>query len=206
MDFTTDDWSFCFDDPVEVKLGTDPEILPYISSPEAWRQYNDDRVYEADKLTREWIAVLSKSNKWKASKGMRRYTFSMIFGQIMGRPYDCKRDAKMTNAFSRVFAYYSSRVQKQGVIAGKAYTKTIYTISPARLRKPPYSLRLRLEWMADQGMIPDSRNMALPKDLKPGHARNPKTEENMRRRREEGRKRYAGRYGKPGEARASDGR
>lgn len=60
---------------------------------------------------------------------------------------------------------------------------------------PPYSLKLRLEWLGEKGDIPTWSNMAVPKDdLEPGHARNYKTEKNMERRREQARARYNERY------------
>ena len=138
---------------------------------------------------------MSKNSTWKQSKNRRRYTMSMVFEQIYGRKYDRYQDCRITNQFAKVLAYYSSKIQKSGSIMNKNYSKTIYTISPKRIKKPPYSLKLRVEWLAEQGLIPNGNNMQLPKDdLKPGHARNPRTDENMRKRREEARRIYEERY------------
>ena len=171
------------------------ELLPYLASADRWEQYNNPVVYEIDSLVRQWIETMSKSKAWSRTTSMRRYTMSMVFEQIYGRKYDCSKDAKIVKPLTTILAYYSTKIQKSGSINNKVYTKTIYTISPSRLRKPPYSLKLRLEWLEERGELPTWRGMALPKeDLKPGHARNPKTEANMERRREAGRARYNERY------------
>jgi len=196
MDFTTDDWEFRLDDtPADVSISTNEELLPFISTTKAWEQYSDPVIYETDKLIRDWISIMRKNSRWCSNVYRRKYTMSMIFEQIYGRPYDQKIDAKKTNKMQKVLAYYSTRVQTGGSIDRKKYTKTIYTISPKRVDKPPYSLRLRVEWLAEQGKIPTYQNMRMPKDdLEPGHARNPRTDKNMQRRREQARKIYVERY------------
>lgn len=184
------DWRFDFGDPKPPEI-KNPEILPYLGEPDRWTQYTDDMTYEMDCLVRKWIEESSKSPTWKNSYKNRRYTMSMVIEQIYGRPYDQAEDQKRVLKLSRILAYYSTRVQNGGSIKGKMYSKTIYTISPSRFRKAPYSLRLRLEWLAERGEVPTHRNMALPKDdLKPGHARNPRTERNMEKRREQAKQRY----------------
>lgn len=196
---TTSDggWTFQFGGKApepELPEGSE-EKLPYLASAERWEQYNNEVIYSIDSLVRQWIEVMGKSKAWRNSAKMRRYTMAMVFEQIYGRKYDPYTDAKIVRPFTSILAYYSTRVQKSGYINGKTYTKTIYTISPKRLEKPPYSLKLRLEWLSERGELPTWRGMALPKDdLKPGHARNPKTEANMERRREAGRARYNERY------------
>lgn len=171
------------------------ELLPYLAGSERWEQYHDDTLYMLDSKVRTWMETCAASKEWCRRAKLRKYTMSMVFEQIFGRKYDVSKDAKYVNRFANILAYYSSRVQKSGSIKGKTYTKTIYTLSPTRLKKPPYSLRLRLEWYEQTGTMPTYGNMKLPKDdLKPGHARNPKTEANMERRREEGRRRYNERY------------
>lgn len=194
MDFSTSDWSFSFEEKPDVKIKSDTEVLPWVSSAEAWRQYNNQDLYEADKLVREWIALMKQNKKWCNTTKMRRYTFKMIFEQLYGREYDQKTDAKWINIYSKVLTWYSSRVLKGTSINGKNTSKTVYVISPTRLKNPPYSLKLRLEWLAEQGKIPTNKNMRLPKDMPVGTARNKKTAENMERRRQLGRERYNARY------------
>ena len=190
-------WSFQFGGKApepELPEGSQ-ETLPYLASADRWEQYNNETVYTLDSLVRQWIATMAKSKAWCNSAKKRRYTMSMVFEQIYGRKYDSTKDAKIVKPLTSILAYYSTRVQKSGSINGKTYTKTIYTISQRRLGKPPYSLKLRLEWLSERGELPTWRGMALPKDdLKPGHARNPKTEANMERRREAGKARYNERY------------
>ena len=191
------DWTFELGGPRKPVLKKG-EIIPFVGEPERWRQYNDPIVYELDSLIRDWIAAMSENARWCRYARRRRYTMSMIFEQIYGRKFDTvagSHDYKVSTKMSRILRYYSSRVQNGGSIAGKHYSKTIYVISPKRLEKPPYSLRLRIEWLSARGELPDMDNMALPKDnLGIGHARNPKTERNMKRRSEMARKRYNERY------------
>lgn len=195
MDFSTSDWSFSLEERPDVNLKIDGDILPYITSADAWKQYNNPVIYEADKLTREWLEILSKNTKWCRTQSMRKYTFRQIFEQLHGRPYDVKKDAKITNAYAKVFTYYSSRVLKHGTeIDGKHYTKPVYVISPKRLKCAPYSLKLRLEWLAERDQIPSWKNMKLPVDMPQGTARNPKTAENMERRQRLAKDRYNERY------------
>lgn len=189
------DWRFDLSaEPEKPKLA-DPNLSHWLGDAERWKQYTNERVYEADCLVRQWIAEMSTNVKWRTSAKLRRYTMAMVFEQLYGRPYDHSRDAKMQAVLPKVLAYYSTKVQKSASINGKFTSKTVYTISPGRLKKPPYSLRLRVEWLAERGEVPGPHNMCLPKDkLKPGHARNPRTNANMERRSREAKDRYNERY------------
>ena len=188
------DWEFDRPGKPEKPKLADPGLAHWLGDSERWRQYTDDRVYEVDSLVRQWLGEMSKNVKWRTTTRLRKYTMAMVFEQIYGRPYDHSRDAKMQIVLPRVLAYYSTKVQKAGSIGGKFTSKTVYTVSPGRLKKPPYSLRLRVEWLAERGEVPGPKNMCLPKDLKPGHARNPRTNANMERRSREAKDRYNERY------------
>lgn len=194
----TDDWVFDLGAPLEKpKLANDGELVSLLGESDRWAQYENELIYELDSLVRDWIKVNSRHAKWKSHYMCRRYTMKMVYEQIYGKPYDYKAEGigKVNNILPKILAYYSSRVQACGSIYGKSYNKTIYTISPKRINKPPYSLRLRLEWFAEQGIIPTYTNMCLPKhNLQPGHARNPRTDANMQARRERARARYNERY------------
>lgn len=157
--------------------------LPYIATEEAWRNYSDDLVYETDKRIREWI-IKMKPN-WTKQGTDRRYTFSTLL-DILGINVKVRQGNNYAK-IARIFAYYSTKVQKQTTING-VKRKNVYTISPARIKLVPYSLRLRIE----EATHPlDGRSLMLPKDdLTVGHARHKRTEENMRRRSEEAKRRY----------------
>lgn len=147
-------------------------ILPIIGNHKQWEQYTNEFIYKFDSLVREFIETMRHNANWYRHYMERRYTYSMIIERLYGRPYDQKVDQKNLNAACRILAYYSSRIQKGGIINGKNYSKTIYTLSPKIKDKPPYSLRLRLEWLTERGIIPSSKNMKLPKDnLRPGERR-----------------------------------
>lgn len=208
---TTDDggWEFSFDSKPEIPdlPAHDPHeqqgpVLPgYLDGPGKWENYSDDIVYELESLLRRWLGVKSATEQWKRDKRgyWRRFTCAMVFEQLYGRraDMDSHGDRTRLRRLPRLLAYYSSKVQKAGSVRGKKVTKTIYTLSMKLYRsRPPYNLKLRLEWLAERGELPCWQNMGLPKDdLKPGHARNPRTDENMRRRRERSRELYNERYG-----------
>lgn len=152
--------------------------LPLLTTPDRWANYSDDAIYEADKRIRDWIRTMR--SKW-TKKGMdRRYSFVMLCDILgLSKIVETRKNYK---SISKVFAYYSTRINKQTTINGKK-CKNVYTISPKRLDRLPYSLRLRLEEMDGEGAW---QSFKLPKDdLEPGHARNPRTEANMQRRKKE---------------------
>lgn len=194
---TTDNWVFDLGDkpPVDIP-GQQYSDLPYISEPDRWEQYSNQFVYEFDRLLRQWFERMCQNQTWVKSYKKRRYTMSMMIEQLYGRKYDNAKDGSNTRIMAKILAYYSSRIQKAVSINGKHYSKTAYVLSPTRYHgMVPYSLKLRLEWYAERGILPTQTNMCLPTDnLKPGHARRGRTEANMQRMREEGRKRYNERY------------
>lgn len=156
-----------------------------------WKQYCNVDIYEFDKAMREWLQIMSTNTVWCRSYKKRRYTFKMIYEQIFQKEYVPKEASKYLMIGARICAYYSSKVTRNGSINGKNYSKSIYCISPSRLHNLPYSLRLRIEEFEKEGIVPTNSNTKLPEDnLEPGHARNPKTEENMRKRSEEAKRRY----------------
>lgn len=202
MGFTTDgdSWTFNFDDPIsKPKLPEEPSMATgYLAGAGRWDNWSDPIIYECDCLIRQLFESKKHDRQWNKPKGInRRFTFGMIFEILFGRKYDPSVDSKYINRLSKVLAYYSSRVQREGMINGKRHKKPVYILSTARYnKKPPYSLKLRLEWLQERGELPTWRNMTPPSDdLKPGHARNQKTEENMERRREQAKARYRERYG-----------
>ena len=199
-DFTTSKWEFRLDGsdevPEELKAPEPKNYINYLGTADQWKNYSDPFIYEADKAMRNWITSMCENSKWKRNYKLRRYTASMLFEKVFQKEYDGTKDMKMMTRFAKICSYYSSKISKSGSINGKMYSKSVYAISPKRLQKPPFSLRLRVEWLAENGELPTNYNMRLSKDdLKPGHARNPKTEENMRRRSERAKQRYRERYG-----------
>lgn len=201
VDFNDDNWEFDLTgkEEVDTEPAVEANVISVVGDAKRWEQYCDMDLYEFESKLRKWMEAMTATPGWKNDKRgwNRRFTFGMLWPYLYGRPYDSKVDGKKGNSkLAKVVAYYSSRIQKEGSIRGKHYTKKIYTLSPRRAkRNPPYSLRLRLEYFRENGIIPTRRNMALPKDnLEEGHARNPRTDANMERRREKMRKIYNERY------------
>lgn len=177
--------------------------VPYLSSEKAWDNYSDPLVYEVDKRLRAWIKEMRPVWRTKRGRGLdRRFQFATLM-EIIGIEIDSEVTRNRAK-IARIFAYYSSKIQKQTKINGKK-AKGVYTISPTRVDRQPYSLRLRMEEFVDKENI-SGRQMQLPHDdLKPGHARNPRTDANMQARSEEQRRRFNEyQQRKRSEARASE--
>lgn len=206
---TTEDggWSFSFEDKPEVTelpdiSITDPNTVNppnYLGKPEKWQNYTDLTLYEVECLLRKFFDRKMDDPLWTGRAAFyRRCTLGMIYEELYGNKLDPKDKEcqKRMRRLANLLAYYSTRIQKEGSVRGKKTNKKIYTLSLKRYQeKPPYSLRLRLEWLDSQGKLPCWQNMKLPKDdLKPGHARNPRTEANMEKRREDGKRRYNEKY------------
>jgi len=207
---TTDngEWEFSFEDKIDIPdLPVHDPLTPqgpmapgYLEGPGKWENYTDNYVYELESLLRKWFALKIDSGEWKNDKRgfYRRFTCKLIFEQLYGRlpDFNDHNDRTKIRRLPKLLAYYSSRIQKNGSIRGKNYSKSIYTLSPKLYKtRPPYNLKLRLEWLSEKGEMPTWHNMMLPKDdLKPGHARNKKTEENMRLRSERAKQRFNERY------------
>ena len=200
---TTDDggWVFDFMDPESKPVLPDgPNMATgYLEGVGKWENYSDRDLYEADSLLRQFLESKESDPKWTtASTKWRRYTAGMMFEVLHGRPYagSGTSDYQKILRLARVMAYYSTRITKEGSIRGKKYKKKIYYLSVSRCKKlPPYSLKLRLEWLEAQNKLPCWQNMKLPKDdLKAGHARNKRTDENMEMRRERAKRIYRERY------------
>lgn len=164
------------------------DMVPWIGTVEAWKQYTNEYVYEADKLMRDWLRLMNKNRSWSRNYKLRKYTFSQLFEILMGEPYNQKKHRKWVIPLTRIMAYYSTKIQDSywDKSKGRMRSKNYYTISGARVKKPAYSLRLRLEEFSEQGIIPDATNMKLPKDdLKCGQARKTETRRTHERKSEE---------------------
>lgn len=206
---TNDSWEFSFDstpevpdlpvhDPIDPQ---GPKVASYLEGPGKWENYSDDKLYEVESLVRKFFESKETDEQWiKDKRGYwKRYTCGMMFEQIYGRKFSNNSnhdDQLRMRRLVKVMTYYSTKIQKEGSIRGKKVTKKIYTLSPKLYKtRPPYCLKLRLQWLAEKGELPCWQNMKLPKDyLKAGQARNPKTNENMRKRREKARELYNKRY------------
>ena len=167
------------------------QVVPYISDPKAWEQYSNDALYDAEKRLRKWIAEMATNPAYKSYKA-RTFRFSQVFEILFSRKYEQKRDGKYSTMLSKLFRYYCSKTSKGSYDSEtqKSKSKTSFTFSLARVKRPPYSLKLRLEWLLERGEMPSAANMKLPTDIPIGVARNALTEAHRAAQREAGRQRY----------------
>ena len=181
----SDYWEFSFEEPREpVKLNQNPNMSTgYLEGAGKWENYTDMELYDMEKILRAFLQdKLENDYKWNHQAKWRKYTARMLFEVLYGREYT-QQDIGATMKLARLMGHYSTRILKNGTtIRGKNVKKKVYILSAKRLEKPPYSLRLRLEWLTERGELPCWQNMKLSKDLEPGHARNPKTDANMQER------------------------
>lgn len=201
MAFTMDNFpGFRLDDPdlmalkVKESEPMDTKTIPYLANAEAWAQYNDELIYELDKKVRDWLIEMAENPAWRNKRMMRKFTCGMVFQAIMGYKHSGKggEDNKISARLSKILSHYATRVQTSYYTAEKQSSKKAYTMPVDIKKKPPYSLRYRLEWLAEQGKLPTWHNMRMPDHLKAGQARNPKTQENMTRRSNEAKERLSG--------------
>lgn len=183
----TDDGEF-----LSFDLGSAPEeietddmlpkwALPILTTPERWENYSNPLIYETDKRMREWMESMRSVWTNRNAKD-RRYSRKDLV-EILGLESAIK-NAHDNKIVSRIFAYYSSKITERTSINGKKVKKA-YTLSFKRLKLKPYSLKLRLEELEGEGHW---AHFTLPKDdLEVGHARNPRTEANIERRKQRGR-------------------
>lgn len=177
-----------------IKVGDsdiDSAVLPFITGKKEWEQYFDDMTYQTDKAMREWLTEMRQNKTWCRTRKARTYQFKQLFRIVFKREYDPKTDSKYSNRIARVFNYYC--VTKRSSCKndqGEWRAKPGYVIGANRVDLPPYSLRLRYEEMLKEGKVPNYSNMKIPDDLKTGHSRNPNTDANMEKRRQQGRDRY----------------
>lgn len=177
-----------------IKMGNDfvpAKAQPYMGEA-SWRQYSDMEVYQVDKLMREWLREMTKSSRWCRTRNLRRYKFSEIFKLLLGRDYDRKADVHLARKLSKLFAYYCSSVRKSHYdkASNRWQNKTDYCISSKALNRPAYSLRLRLEEMQANGIMPTAANMRLPSSITKGHSIYPNTERIMREREARGKEAF----------------
>lgn len=175
MGFTTtnnDEWTFSFQDPKPV---FDTEAVnagqTYLAAPGRWENYSDDELYEMEVLLRQFLET--KKNGWGThSQAARKFTTNMMHQILYGTPSP-GRACGTVRKLNRLMNHYATRVWKKHgtTVRGERVNGKIYMLSARRLEKPPYSLRLRLEWMAEQGILPTWHNMQLSEQLKPGETR-----------------------------------
>lgn len=179
-------WNLLDTKPIELgEHKIDEQAMPFIAAGEQWDQYQDEVIYQADKLMREWLEKMSQDPYWCASHKHRTYKFSQLFEMLYHQKYDTKKHAKFTYKIRQVLAYYSTKINKNyyNRETQRTENKAAYTIEKNALDRPPYSIRLRIPWMVEHGVAINDKTLAIPNVLSPGHAKNPKTEANMQLRR-----------------------
>lgn len=91
----------------------------------------------------------------------------MIFERLYNRKYTPK-DKKIASRIHQCCSYYANRIVRNTHIHGKLIkNKNIYVFARAGIPnvagepKIPYSLKLRLEYFSDKGILPTRSNMTL---------------------------------------------
>ena len=163
---TSKSFKFSFEQPKPVFEET-PLSQPYLSGPGRWENYTDDKLYEMECLLREWLET--KRYGWGTSQqSARKFTAKMLYAILYGE--DVKITPMETKRLNRLMNHYSTKkycknkttgVDNRTTIYGKRVYSNVYLMSARKLDNPPYSLRLRLEWLEKQGKLPTYANMKV---------------------------------------------
>ena len=133
----------------------DQPWYPCISNKAEWKDLYDDELCQMEKWLRSWIELLPKGNHTREDRKITvAYALSMMHKE--------KRQAKNTNEARKMKAlivYYSGRRQRSCWFRGTFNNGTVYTLSHARLKKLPFSLKFRLEELSQRGEILDAESM-----------------------------------------------
>ena len=128
------------DDGIEIGNDfIDYAAVPFISDPEAWKQYDNEVLYDAEKRLRAWLTELFKTPGIMHSKHGKTFIFKQIFRILYGREYNQKTDGKYTTMLSRLFRYYcsSTATSYYDREAQKTKSKTAFKFSAKRLHQNP---------------------------------------------------------------------
>lgn len=184
----SEEWTFSGFEPGEVDAWP-ASIEPYllITTDEQWANYSNPELYDFEKRLRKFLEHMQHNGKFSSIKD-RKFTYRMMYQRLYGTNPPSQYDGQ-ANAQRAVMAWYSGRIITDTMIGDKR-VKNCYVMQLSRLRKPPWCLKLRLEWYLEQGVEPSQAQMRLHhKQLQPGHARFPRTERNMEARRERAKER-----------------
>lgn len=190
------DGVFYFDKRPTVEKGTEEfPIWVTVNLRDAeWEQYCDPDIYDCDKRIRAWAEEASQTiPKWKCINKYRQFALYQMFEILYGRPYEPAKDTAFALKMKHLLAFYSTSICKHCYDEKTKQWKSRprYTLSSVKLADKPYSLKLRFEWLIEQGKTPTKRNMSLPKnELQVGHSRSKKTEANMQRRSQRAKQAY----------------
>lgn len=164
----------------------------FLCSKERIDNYTNDYLYQCEKAFLKWVKEKAKDEKWCKTTWMRRYKYSMLIREIFGRDYDRQIDRRILQT-SQMFSHYSSRTYNNWYDAetGKTSNQNSYLISPSRWEKVrPWSIKLQVEQLHEQGIQPTRENTGLSKPLKIGSARYDATKAKIKKRQDRGRKAY----------------
>jgi len=180
-------------------MNLDKTVPTYIDSNKALANYENKVLYEVEKQLLKWFEIKMADKNWRENKYVRRYTCSMLIKELFGREYDRDIDSKYTAYYARIFSHYCSRVSKTywDKNTNTCKNKNCYHFSPARIKKEkPYSIRLRVEVYAKEGILPTYRNCKVYKTMTKGHARSNKVQKRMDERSKRAKESYAKRNNK----------
>ena len=170
----------------------DREPYRYLTTQEQWDNYTNEEANEFELRLRGFLEYMKEHPKYLSAQN-RRFTYNMIWERLYGELPKDKKGYK-SKTYRKILAYYSTRIMSDTNI-GKKRCKKVYVLSWKRLEKRPWCIKNRIQWLIDHGeSIEPGRLKVIHKELEHGHARNPRTEANMEKRRERARKAYNAKY------------
>lgn len=170
----------------------DFEPYRYLTTQDQWDNYTNEEANEFEVRLRRFLEYMKQHPKYISAKN-RRFTYEMIWERLYGELPKSKTGYKSLT-YRKILAYYSTRIMKDTNINGKRCHR-VYVLSYGRLKKRPWCIKNRIQWLIEHDESIDTGKLrVIRKELQQGHARNPRTEANMEKRRERAREIYNAKY------------
>lgn len=132
------------------KLTLKDDFLPLgLTEVEAWENYTNDKLYELDKMIRQW---LKKTWYHRQKDGKMRTAVPILFTYLFGRPPE-QKDSQTCAMMHKLLKYYCTRYTGKSTIKYQEFSRVYWFSKYSCKDRRPYSIRLRLEEL-DEGKDP----------------------------------------------------
>lgn len=170
-------------------VSSEPYML--LTTDEQWENYSDAEAYDFEVRLRAFLEYMQGKTTYNTAM-RRRFSYKQIYQRLYGTETSGKNHQDTTNR--AICAWYSSRILGDTEVRGKR-VKQCFVLAPSRLSKPPWCIKLRLEWYMERGEAVNAAMLRVHhKQLKSGQARNPRVQANMDKRKEKARAAYNAKY------------
>ena len=132
----------------ELRMDEDFGIPWQMTDFDVWNNYCDQRLYELDKLVREYLQSTSYYRSVKKGK-MMRTAVPLLFVHLFGRP-PTNKESQICVILHTLMKYYCTKYTGSTFLNNKRFSRVYYFSRYACRYRKPYSIRLRLELNNEQ--------------------------------------------------------